>query len=198
MRDKDLAGSPENGHPADGGSMKSRLLAGLLLVFCCWHAVFLVISVIPMPPARHGSGNPALNLYRTALAGRQDWDFFPTIPALHSMELRLEGVDESGGKLTTGCILPGFEPYPDPENLRYYVLFHLLLLSPDHVAFRDAYCRKANQLLSTHGGLGAGRNWSLVMDAQYTRNLFHSRRDGQLSAPVRKTVDLSNPGGNPP
>jgi hypothetical protein len=130
----------DDGAPAGTGgpSWTSRLGKGLLLAFCCWHAAFLVFSIIPAPPAQATHGNPATDLYRLAFSGREQWNMFDTIPVLHSMDLRLEGEDEKGNKTTTGCLLPGFKPYPKPEESRYYVLFFRLMFYDDVVPYREA------------------------------------------------------------
>jgi hypothetical protein len=183
---------------ADGVPAKRRLLAGLLLAFCCGHAVFLLVSIIPAPPAQDDPGNPALDLYRLVLGGRQRWNMFETIPILHSLDVRLEGADAAGHKIIDGPVLPDFAPYPTPEDSRYYVLFYRLMFFDNKVPFRDAYLRKTAQLLqAARGSPVAGENWSLVADTAFTRNLFHIRRDGQLSMPVTKTFPLVTPGGDP-
>jgi hypothetical protein len=195
-KSKNAEASPDDASPGDDAGIlkKNPWLKGLLLVFCCCHAVFLCISIIP------GShfGNPAMELYRLVVGGQQQWNMFSTIPVQHSMDLHFEGENEEGDKMTAGCVLPGLMPYPKPEESRYYVLFHQMMFIPKNVAYRDAYLRKAAQLLPAQPGPGAGRNWLLVVDTEYTRNLYHSRRDGHLSMPVTKTFDLNHPGENPP
>lgn len=194
IRQAEEADAPKHGSV----SVKSRLLTGLLLAFCCWHAVFLLISIVPAPPAKDDRGNPTVDLYRLLLGGRQHWHVFVSIPLLHSMDVRLEHEDENGGKITAGCVLPGLKPYPIPEDTRYYQIFWRLAVFSNEVAFREAYLRKAAQILSALRGSGAHGKWSLVMDLHYTRNLFHSRRDGQLSMLFTKTFDLPMPGGSSP
>ncbi len=193
------ADSPDRRSPVEDGDVpvKSRLLKGLFLAFCCWHAVFLVISIIPGPRGWDESRNPALNLYELVLGGQQQWNLFFTIPVQHSFDARLEGEDEAGGRITAGCVLPGFKPYPKPHNSRYYVLFNQLIFSSNLTGYRDAYLRKAGQLLPAQRESGAGEHWALVLDAQYTRNLFYSRRGGQMSLPFRKVFDLPVQGENP-
>ena len=39
---------------------KNRWWKALLLAFCCWHAVYLIISIAPAPPSRGDSRNPVL------------------------------------------------------------------------------------------------------------------------------------------
>jgi len=193
-------GSMKQENPAEaGGSFwPSRLLKGALLAFCCWHVVFLVISIIPTPPLQHEHGNPVVDLYGLVLGGRQQWTLFETIPLQHSFDLWLEHEDGAGGDVTSGCVLPGFKPYPVPEKSRYYVLFYQLMTFIDDVPYRDAYLRKTARLLEARRGPEAGGKWSLVMAAGYTRTLFYSRRDGQISMMIPKTFDLPPPGGVSP
>jgi hypothetical protein len=200
MNQGDAGEDPRHGCPSGAGGVpvKSRLLKGLLLAFCCWHAVFLLISIIPTPPGRNDAGNPALELYRLTLGGRQMWNVFDSIPVLHSMDVRLEHEDEKGGKTIAGCVLPGFKPYPKPEDSRHYQIFWRMASFPNEVTFQEAYLKKAAQFLPAQQGTGAPGKWSLVMDLEYTRNLVHSRRDGQLTMPLTKTFALPVPGANPP
>lgn len=191
------AREPRHAAEAGGVPLKRRLLMGLLLAFCCWHAVFLLISIRPAPPARDDPGNPAVDLYRLMLGGRQQWNMFESIPVLHSMDVRLENGPETGGKITAGCVLPGFKPYPKPEDTRYYVLFFRLMFFDNKAAYRDAYLQKVAQLLPSQDS-AAGGKWSLVVDMAITRNLVHSRRDGQISLLQTKTFDLPIPGGSSP
>ena len=122
---------------------------------------------------------------------------FDTIPILHAFDVRLVGEDEAGREITAGCVLPGFTAYPQPEDVRYYNAFYRLLLADEMVAYRDAYLRKVAGLLPAHFADEPDRHWSVVVDQEYTRNLFHSRRDGQVSMLVRKTFDLTAPRENP-
>lgn len=183
---------------ADDVSFRSPWLKGLLLAFCCWHAAVLIISIIPPPPAREDPGNPAMDLYRLALSGRQQWNMFETIPVLHSMGARLEGKDGRGDIITAGCVLPGFKPYPMPEDSRYYVLIYRMMFFDNKVPYRNAYLKKAAKLMSARQGTGERRTWSLVLDGAYTRNLIHIVRDGQLAMPVSQTYDLPISGGSVP
>ena len=198
MSPQDPGGVPDPGSAviADGTPVRGRIASALLLIFCCWHAVFLILSIKPPPPARDDPGIPAVDLYRLALGGRQLWFMFETIPVLHSMDVRLEGEDAMGRKVTAGCVLPGFKPYPRPEDSRYYVLLFRLMFFENKTAFRDAYLRKVAQLLVAARGPDAGRNWSLVADTAFTRILSESRRDGQVSAPVTNAFPLPIPGSS--
>jgi hypothetical protein len=175
-----------------------RLLKGLLLAFCCWHAGFLVVSIIPKPLAQRDHGNPALDLYCLVLSGREEWSVFETIPLQHSMDVWLEREDETGAGATVGCVLPGFKPYPIPEKSRYYMLLYKLMFFLDDAPYRDAYLRKLARLLAARRGPGVDGKWSLVTAAGYTRNLYHIRRDGQISMLVPRTFDLATPGGGSP
>jgi hypothetical protein len=188
---------PDHGVSEDDGAAtpKNRWWKALLLAFCCWHAVFLIISIAPAPPSRGDRGNPVLDLYRLMLGGVQQWNMFDTIPVLHSLDVRFESKEATGAKITRGCVLPGFKPYPKPESARYYVLLGRLVMFSNDIPYRDAYMRKAAGLLPAPG---AGESWSLVADEGYTRNLFHIRRDGHMAMPVTQTFDLNNPGASAP
>jgi hypothetical protein len=170
-------------------------VTGLLLAFCCWHGAFLAYSIIPVSHEKDVPSHSVLDFYRLAVSGSQQWNMFETIPTLHSMDARLVGEDETGNQITRGCILPGFEPYPKPEQARYYQAF-FRLLSDD--SYRDAYLRNAAQLLSAHQGAQDGKNWSLVADAEYTRHLFHVKRDGHLALPASKAFPLPVSSENSP
>jgi len=192
--DQGHGGGAEAGRPLWVG----RLLKGSCLAFCCWHVVFLIMSIIPATPGKHDHGNRMVDFYRLVLGGRQEWTLFETIPLQHSLDVWLEHEDASGAEVTAGSVLPGFKPYPVPEKSRYYVLFYQLLTFIDDVPYRDAYLQKTARLLEARRGPEADGKWSLVMSAGYTRTLFHSRRDGQISMLIPKTFDLPPPGGVSP
>jgi hypothetical protein len=198
MRREDAGDVSGQDGPVEAGGVlgRGRLWRGLLLAFCCCHFAFLLRSIIPELPPRAKHGNPAMDLYRLAFGGRQQWTIFETIPVQHSQDVWLESEDKTRGEVTAGCVLPGFKPYPVPEKSRYYVLFYGLINYIDDLPYREAYLRKMAQLLAAGQGPGGGEKWSLVSAAGYTRNLVHSRRDGQVSVLVPKSFDLAMPGGN--
>ena len=171
---------------------RRRFPVVLFLIFCCLHAVFLIVSIVPRRPGQDDPGNPVMDMYRLVTGGRQVWNMFETIPILHSLDLRLEAEDESGAKFTAGCVVPGFKPYPKPERSRYYVIFHRMLMTSPGVPFRDAYLRRAAQSMPGPIGGGAVRNPTLVANIEYTRNLVHIRRDGLLSLPSTQTLGLGS------
>ncbi len=183
---------------AEQVSFRSPWLKAALLAFCCWHAVVLIISIIPPPPARDDPGNPAMDLYRLSLSGRQQWNMFETIPVLHSMAVHLEGKDANGDILTSGCVLPGFKPYPQPEDSRYYVLIYRMMFFSNKVPYRDAYVKKVAQVLSAQQDAAAHRTWSVVVEGAYTRTLSLILQDGQVSMPVSHAIDLPVSGGAAP
>lgn len=161
----------------------------LLLLFCCGHALFLLWSLNPPPPIGDSRGHPAVEFYRAAFGGRQQWNMFDTIPVLHSLDVWIEGPGSEDAKPTLGCVLPGFTEYPEPEKARYYNAFYRLLLSNENVAYRGAYLRKVAQTLAVRKDIANGP-WSVVVRQEYTRNLFHVRRDGQIGMAVVNSFDL--------
>ncbi len=160
--------------------------AMLLLALCCWHAAFLVFSIIPQRAGQDDPGAPAMDAYRLATGSRQVWNMFETIPMFHSLDVHLEGSGPDGRQTTAGCVLPGFAAYPQPEQSRFYVLFHRLLLTDHGAVFREAYLKKVAGQMQSRADIPGGKVWSLVMDAEFIRTLTHSRRDGQLSLPFVK------------
>jgi hypothetical protein len=91
--------------------------------------------------------------------------------------------------------LPDFAPYPKPERARYFAgLYRLVSVEP----YRDAYLQRLGQQLPARVGLDDRRHWSFVVDAEYTRNLYHVRRDGHMSVLTSKAFDLPSPRGDAP
>lgn len=176
-----------------------RFSAGVVLAFSCWHAAFLAGSIVPRHEGQETAGTPAMDVYRAFTGSRQIWNMFDTIPLLHSLDVRLEGPGPAGKTMSTGPVLPGFAPYPQPEESRYYALFHRLLFTKDGDAFRAPYLRKAAQLSQPDRTITTDdHGWVLIMDAAITRNLFHSRRDGQIALPVEKKYGpVATPGVAP-
>jgi len=197
MNGEHLRDPAEHRNPDAAGTeaVKGRVPAVLLLVFCCWHAGFLIFSILPRQPGQENPGNPAMDLYRLLTGGRQVWNVFQTIPPLHAFDARVEVKDETGARTTTGCVLPDLAPYPKPERSRYFVLFHRLLLTSSKHTFFDAYLRKLENRLSSQRGSGIIGRWSLVIDTEYTRTLIYSRGDGVLSVFATRSFNPANPGG---
>lgn len=177
---------------------KIGIWKGLGLAFCCCHAAFLCYSLVPAAPTQVAKGHPALDFYRVAVSGRQQWNLLDTIPAHHSLDVRFEGFDKNGTKYTAGSVLPGLKPYPKPEDIRYYGLFYQLIFASDKAAYRDAYLQKAAQALTAEGSSQVGVDWSLLGDAEYTRTLVHSRRDGRMWLPMPTRIPLGHAPGTPP
>jgi len=183
---------------AGGSSWKRRVGAGLLLIFCCWHAGFLIFSIMPQDPKSEVPASPAMDFYRLVAGGRQEWNMVETIPVLHSLDARLEVEDEKGNNTTGGCVLPGWTPYPEPELARYYVLFHRMLMTASKPSFLEAYLRRVEGRLAAQRGKEVSGRWSLVIDAEYTRTLSLSRRDGELYVFATRSFNPANPGGIAP
>ena len=178
--------------------VKGRMWSVLLVGFCCWHAVFLIASIVPRMSSGDERGNPALNFYRLFVSGDQRWNMFETIPQHHSLDARIEVDDGHGGRANLGSVMPGFTPYPNPENARYYNLFYRILLGSEKSPLFLAYLRRTDDLLrAQHGNTITGR-WALVVDVEWTRALADSRRDGMLYVPATRFFDPANPGGIAP
>lgn len=187
MSEDDSASAPQ--------SRMRKAGSALLLAFCCFHAVFLIVSVAPKNTFLAAKGNFALDLYRTFIGGPQQWNLFHSIPDHHSLELRIVLDDAQGGRSSVGCVLPGFTDYPSPEKPRYYNLFYRMLTNDHRPSFFEAYLRRLEAgLKARHGGAVPG-SWELVADVEWTRTLLHIKRDGRLYAPGTRSFDAANPGG---
>ena len=202
--------------------MKGRVGAVLLVGFCCWHAVFLIASIVPRNTAGDALGNGvpnfyrrfvawqermmpdnsrrirALNFYRLLVSGDQQWNMFETIPTLHSFDTRIEVDDGRGGRTTLGSMMPGFTPYPHPEDARYYNLFYRMLQGSDRSPQFLAYLRRTEGLLNARYGNAIAGHWKLVVDVEWTRDLSQSSRDGGLYVPAVRFFDTAHLGGIAP
>lgn len=178
--------------------VKRRVLTILLVSFCCWHAVFLIASIVPRKLTGDERGNRALNFYRLFASGDQRWNMFETIPAHHSLESRIEVDDGRGGRAMMGSVLPGFTPYPNPEDARYYNVLYRILLGPEKSQLFLAYLRKTDDLLRARFGDSITGHWALVVDVEVTRTLILSSRDGVLYVPATRSFDVAHPGGVAP
>ena len=191
-------GDPAHPAPPGTGSLPRRAASVLLLGFCCWHAVFLITSILPQHQSREEAGNAARNLYQIFVSGRQQWNVFETIPLHHSLEARIVVDDGPGGRATVGSILPGLTPYPQPENARYYNLFSTMLLNSPKPSYFESYLRRTEETLRARHGGATAVPWVLVVDVEWTRTLIHSRRGGGLYVPATRSFDVANPGGISP
>lgn len=192
--------SPGDPEPlnAAGSPIKNRLVTGLLLAFCCWHGGFLVYSIFPAPPPTPGkevSRHLGLDFYQLTVSGWQEWTLFDTIPTFHSMDIRLVGEDGMGNEITLGCVLPEFKPYPKPELSRYYTGFYRLL---SFKPYREAYLQNLAKFLPAQQGFKDGKNWSLVVDVNWTRNLHLIRKDGHVTLSGADAFPLPSPGAASP
>lgn len=177
---------------------KTPMWAVLLLVFCCWHAVFLIASLLPRDKEARERGNPAMDFYRLFVAGDQHWNMFSTIPQHHSLEPRIEVYDGKGGRTTLGSVMPGFAPYPDPEDARYYNVFFRILLDSEKSRLFHAYLRKIDALLAARHGNAIAGHWAMVVDVEWMRVLSEIRRNGVIHVPGTRSFDIANPGGISP
>ena len=178
--------------------VKGRVRAVLLLGFCCWHAAFMIASIVPRNDGPHERGNRAVDFYRLFVGGEQQWNMFETIPRHHSLDARIVVDDGKGGRTTLGSVMPGFTPYPSPENARYYNVFYRILQGSVRSPLFLAYLRKTEELLRARHGDSVTGHWALVVDVEWTRTLSESSRDGVLYVSGKRYFDTANPGGVAP
>ncbi len=181
-------------HPrAGGGHWRGRLI----IVLATLHAVKLVTCILPeawrpdLIPLGLG------NAYEKLTGTKQSWNMFETIPSHHRFSARLVIIGSDGTERTLGPVLPGFQEWPQPERVRIKSLYDRLFPSNMAPALRDAWLRETDAQLRASRVLRPGENWCLEVLEDYTRHLFHIRRDGNLSQ--RKTTRYSpaRPEGSP-
>ena len=158
----------------------SARLPRFLGALCLWHALTLVICILPGQWRSSGVVGEVLGQYQNATGTRQEWTMFHTIPVIHRMEVRLEATDPAGTPQPMGAVLPGFQPYPLPEEARYYSLFDRMTYLPQGQEYADALlARAANELGPV---MDAGQApLTLVIDAWYTRSLMGIQKLGETA-----------------
>jgi hypothetical protein len=176
------------GHPA--AHLQGKWGRALLLLFCCWHAGYLLYSIVPRVAGQDAPGAPLLDAYRCVTGSRQVWRLFHTIPLLRSLTMRLEAEISGGTRPSAGCLLPGFGSFPIEENSRFYTLAERLLTNPLGIPYREPYLRKINPLLNEGLPPAEQAPWVLVFEGEFIRNLFYFRVDKRLSIPFRKEFGL--------
>lgn len=162
----------------------------LILGFCCWHAGYLVYSILPRVAGQDSPGSRVLDAYRFLTGSRQVWRLFHTIPLMRSLRAKLETKNPDGTLRGAGLVLPGFEECPIAENSRFYTLTERLLTNPLGTPYRDSYVRKVNRLLNAELPPEKRVEWSLVFEGEAIRDLFYFRIDKRLSLPFRKEFGL--------
>lgn len=173
--------------PARTPAWVTRLLGSL----CLWHALTLVICILPGQWRSSGVVGEVLGQYQNATGTQQEWTMFHTIPVIHRMDVRLEARDPVGTPQPMGAVLPGFQPYPQPEEARYYSLFDRMTYLPQGQEYADALlARAANELGPAmdpgHAPL------TLVIDAWYTRSLMGIHKLGETA--VERTKEFRSSG----
>ena len=139
--------------------------------------------------------------YEALTGSRQLWEMFRTTPTHHDYHV-ITGVD--GLERRAGPLLPGFQPWPVPEEARIYNLFQAMLNGTSGGGRRDAYAglrlaylRRVDHALEAQRLIVKGEKWCLELDEDYTRHLWHVRQDGGLFLRGTTRFSLDSPDGIP-
>lgn len=170
---------------ADGNRWRSRLVIALATV----HAVKLISSILPEAWRPDLLPFGLSNAYEKLTGSKQCWNMFETIPSHHRFSARLVLIGTDGVERTLGPLLPGFQAWPNPEIVRIESMYDRLFPSGIAPALREAWLREADAQLRASNQLKPGESWCLEILEDYTRHLFHIRRDGNLFQ--RKTTRYS-------
>lgn len=154
--------------------------AVLIVVFAGCHALKLLVSILP-------EGNrPDLlpfgisNAYEVLTGSQQNWNMFSTIPSHHDYDARIVITAADGVTRQEGVLLPGFQRFPKPEQVRFYNFFERMLDGSMGDEVRNAYLLKMDAALWESGKIQPGETWALEVDEDFTRHLKYIRKDGQI------------------
>lgn len=170
---------------AEGGRWRSRLIIALATI----HAIKLITCILPE------SWRPDLlpigisHAYEKLTGSKQCWNMFETIPSHHRFDARLIIIGSDGEERLLGPLLPGFLAWPQPEVVRIEAMYDRLFPSGMVPGLREAWLHEADAQLRAKHMLKPGDRWCLEIVEDYTRHLFHIRRDGNLFQ--RKTTRYS-------
>jgi hypothetical protein len=179
--------SPEQAstnQPESGSAVSSsRSIRNFIIVaFATCHAAKLLVGIIPESRRPDPIPFGLAHAYEVLTGSQQNWNMFQSIPSHHAYTARIVITGADGKERHLGPLLPGFQAYPTPENARIYLLFDFTLTqfwaAKD---LRTAYLQRIDRALREEQRISTGETWCFEAQADFTRHLFHIRRDGRLS-----------------
>lgn len=168
----------------------------LIVVFATCHALKLIMAILPVP--NRPDPLPGLaHAYEGLTGSQQNWDMFVTIPTYHRYDVRLviKGID--GSERYLGPLLPGFKTYPEPEDVRLYLLFERMTNGALVEGLRQAYLRQVDRLLREEHRIQEGETWYLETITDYTRLIKRVQKDGRLFERQVHKYELQTPPASP-
>lgn len=143
-----------------------------LLIFGACHALFLIVSIVPIKWRDGAVLTAVFHIYQGCTACNHNWNMFETIPSIHHLDARLVVKDGSQKLREEGVLLPGLRRYPLPENPRLYSWVESVAFSTSLAVFRESYMKKAAAELLRSGRYDSKAEVSLEVNAAYTRSLL--------------------------
>lgn len=176
-------------------SRVQRWAVGLVASFAVLHAAYLVTQILPYDLRPRSPWRGLVPAYETITGCEQEWVMFETIPSYHAFDAVIQVKDQKGEIRELGPVLPGMRRYRDIDGPRLHNLMDRLKWEGKFLPFQVNYLKKMDGLLKERHLLNEGDIWTLRFDLDYTRHLFHIRKDGQLS--LRTVKEFSPPKSRP-
>lgn len=166
------------------------------------HALKLLAGILPEESRPDPLPAGVAKTYERLTGCRQRWEMFRTTPTHFDYRVGIVITDAEGRERTVGPLLPGFQPWPVPENARFYNLFQSMLNGTldgtkrdAYVGLRIAYLRRVDDALKAQRLIAESENWSLELDEDYIRHVWHIRQDGVISLRSSTRFSLESPDG---
>lgn len=159
-----------------------------ILILGTAHLLYLAVSVLPLNWRNSGLMGHLVAGYESATTSVQNWGMFDTIPTVHSLDAHLRVEAPGQPPKRVGMILPGLSAYPQPEHTRFYGWMHMVILSNERSDQREPYMRRAAAELLASSNYPPDTQVSLVVDAEYTRNLAGVIELREVAAPKQTAM----------
>ena len=166
-----------------GGAGSSRLRSwrnGIIVIFASCHAVKLLAGILPEVSRPDLLPFGLAHAYESLTGSRQNWNMFSTIPSHHRYAARIVIKGTDGQERSVGPVLPGFQEWPVPEDVRLFNFFERMLSGDMGDEVRDAYLHRVDEQLQAEERIHEGEKWSLEVTEDFTRTLAYIQRDGRM------------------
>ncbi len=161
-----------------------RLKIWLVLTFSGLCLANMVLGIFPAEsgPGKYIEGK--LGGIRWTTGAMQRWGMFHTIPTLHRVRFRIVAKDSGGEGREYGVGLPGLRRVEAREEIRYHYTF-LRIFDSDPEYLAPYVAAVAEELRASDRGLV---EFSIEIEFEFTRHLYHIRKDGEMTMVVPKTM----------
>ncbi|HYF35369.1 MAG TPA: hypothetical protein VD994_08785 [Prosthecobacter sp.] len=181
MTSSNPAGGEKSQEQSQRRSALSSLRNLLIVIFALCHGIKLLAAILPERIRPDLLPFGVAHAYEKLTGSHQNWGMFATIPSHHDYHVRIVITGTDGRERVLGPLLPGFQPYPVPEQARTYFLFERMIgEAPNQRLLLNAYFRRLDEALRAEKRIAPGESWCLEVQSDFTRHLVHIQRDGRL------------------